>query len=245
MMYRDIELATGTGFVVISNSGPVLVTNRHNLTGRNNISGDVIHKQGAIPDSILIEHNKKGCPGAWVQKKEYLFQNELKLWREHPFLGSKVDVVALPLTDLADVDLFAYDFNSDPKILIRPSEIVSVIGFPFGRTANGYFAIWSTGFVASEPELDFDDQPKFLIDCRTRPGQSGSAVIAYRSGGLLPIEGGGSAAFGGPVSRLLGIYSGRLNPESDIGIVWKTAAISQVVNNSSDRIWAYSAVLTN
>ena len=42
---------------------------------------------------------------------------------------------------------------------------------------------------------------------------------------------GSSAAFDGPVSKLIGIYSGRINSESDLGIVWKTSAILELVRS--------------
>jgi len=40
---------------------------------------------------------------------------------------------------------------------------------------------------------------------------------------------GGSVAFSGPVEKLLGIYSGRVNRESDLGRVWKTSAVEAVL----------------
>ncbi len=42
---------------------------------------------------------------------------------------------------------------------------------------------------------------------------------------------GGSPAFNGPVSKFIGIYSGRINSESDIGIVWKASAIQKLVQS--------------
>ena len=116
-------------------------------------------------------------------------------------------------------------------MLIGPAETVSVIGFPFGITAGGNLPVWATGFIASEPVVDYDDLPIQLIDCRSRQGQSGSPVLAYRSGGMIAMADGSSAAFDGPVSKLIGIYSGRINAESDIGIVWKTSAILELVNS--------------
>ena len=47
-------LGSGTCFFVMSADGPVLVTNRHNFTGRNNLTGEVIHKQGGIPDHAVV-----------------------------------------------------------------------------------------------------------------------------------------------------------------------------------------------
>jgi hypothetical protein len=73
------------------------------------------------------------------------------------------------------------------------------------------------------------DQPTFLIDCRSRQGQSGSAVISHRNGGSVAMTDGSTSIFGGPVTRFLGIYSGRVNAESDLGIVWKASAIAELV----------------
>ncbi len=48
---------------------------------------------------------------------------------------------------------------------------------------------------------------------------------------MVALEGGESAVFGGPVTRLLGIYSGRINEQSDIGIVWKAQAIQDLISS--------------
>lgn len=119
----------------------------------------------------------------------------------------------------------------DPAILCGPADPVSVVGFPFGRAAGGSLAIWATGFIASEPGIDQDQLPLFFVDCRTRPGQSGSAVIAYRNGGAVSMENGSTAVRTGVMCRFLGIYSGRINAESDIGMVWKAAAIKELVDS--------------
>jgi hypothetical protein len=34
-----------------------------------------------------------------------------------------------------------------------------------------------------------------------------------------------------PVTRFLGIYSGRINKDSDIGIVWKAEAIRELIES--------------
>lgn len=89
--------------------------------------------------------------------------------------------------------------------------------------------IWSRGTIATEPEIDYEGMPLFLIDSRTRPGQSGSPVLLYSAGGMVPMQDGSSAMFGGAVTRLIGIYSGRVNSESDLGKAWKVNAIQDVV----------------
>jgi hypothetical protein len=88
-----------------------------------------------------------------------------------------------------------------------PADPVSEVSFPFGLAGGGLFAIWATGALATEPITDFGDLPVSLIDCRSRQGQSGSPVIAYRSGGMVPITAGAAAAFAGGAWRLLSVYS--------------------------------------
>lgn len=84
-------------------------------------------------------------------------------------------------------------------------------------------------FLPQSPEVDFNNLPIQLIDCRTRQGQSGSPVLAYRAGGSVALANGGSAIFSGPVECFIGIYSGRINAESDLGVVWKALAINQLL----------------
>jgi hypothetical protein len=129
-----------------------------------------------------------------------------------------------------DVQLYPYTLGiGDPAILIAPAEVVSVVGFPFGLAATGCLAVWATGFVATDPDIDYAMLPIFLIDCRSRQGQSGSAVIAHRTGGAVATEQGVMVS-GEVMTRFLGIYSGRINAESDLGFVWKAAAILQLVS---------------
>jgi Trypsin-like peptidase domain len=233
MQFDGQALSTATGFVALAKSGrPMLITNRHNVTGRHQETNAPLSKTGGVPNEVVIVHNRKGALGQWLTRTEKLYAGSAPLWFEHPLLGARADFVALPLTDLTDVDLHPYETeDSGPKILVGPADTVSVVGFPFGITAGGAFAVWATGFLASEPIVNFADLPVQLIDCRSRPGQSGSPVIAYRAGGSVAMENGDTSIFTGPVQRLLGVYSGRINDESDLGIVWKADAIAQLLRS--------------
>lgn len=232
-MYVDENyLSSGTGFLVESSSGTVLITNRHNVTGRNNETGECLSSTLAEPNRIEIYHHKKGELGNVLIKSESLYSNEQQsVWIEHPCLGNKVDFVALKLTDLDDIDIRSYSLTDGEYMKIGVSDIISVVGFPFGIQVGKNAAVWATGFIASEPEIDYKDLPLFLIDCRSRQGQSGSAVVAYRPGGqVLGID--GSISFNvGPTTKLIGIYSGRINKESDLGLVWKVSAIKELIDS--------------
>ena len=233
MRFGDQMLSTGTAFVAQSLAGPLLITNRHNVTGRHQDTGEPLSKSTCgIPDRIVIAHHLKGRLGEWVGLTQPLLSDDGQpLWIEHPTLREKADFVALRLTSIQDVDLYPYDLaNPGPDLLIGPSETVSVVGFPLDIRVNGFVPVWATGFVASEPALDVDGLPIFLIDCRTRQGQSGSPVIAYRTGAAVHTNGAVAMNAGG-VSRLLGVYSGRVHKDSDLGRVWKAAAILELIRS--------------
>jgi hypothetical protein len=234
MRFNGQPLASGTGFIVNSNQGsPLLITNRHNVTGRNPETNQPLSNTGGIPNEIVIVHNRSGHLGQWIERVEPLYSNNEPLWIEHPQLGARGDFVALKLTQTDDVITYPYNISdNNPDIFVGPSDSVSVIGFPFGITAGGACGVWATGFMASEPVINFAELPVFLIDCRSRQGQSGSPVIAYRSGGAVAMSDGGSSIFNGPVYKFLGIYSGRINSESDLGIVWKKDAIKELVDTA-------------
>jgi hypothetical protein len=223
-------LATATGFIATIGPLRAFITNRHVVTGLAQTSNEILW--GNIPDKIILY---LVCADAQVVNLTIplVDENYKGIWTEHPNLGENADLVALPLPSSmpAGLRLNEYDLQApQPNIAVGPSDQVSIVGFPFGIRASG-LPIWSTGFIASELELNYDERPVFLIDSRTRAGQSGSPVIAHRNGGMVAMADGSSAVYNGPVTRLLGIYSGRINSKSDLGIVWKIAAVVELMNS--------------
>jgi hypothetical protein len=116
----------------------------------------VASSDGSITDSRRDLPQRAGILGTWVAKTEPPYDQEgTPLWHEHPALGHRADVVALPLTDLEGVDVYPYDpWNPGPAIAWRVSHEVSIIGFPFGMSGGGRLAIWVRGTVATEPDID-------------------------------------------------------------------------------------------
>lgn len=234
-MANGLELGTGTGFVVLHKEKPYLITNYHVAAGRNPVDGQPRHRSGAVPDTLRVLHLMPQRQGRieWQPRDERILETDpdRALWLQHPVHGRNVDVVALPLNNTADVELHPYNLSETvPALKTGPSEGVSIIGFPFGITGGGAFAIWTRGFVASEPDVDLNDLPSILVDARTRPGQSGSPVISYSSGGPTVMANGSLAFMNGPVCNLLGVYSGRINDQSDLGIVWRAKAVRDILD---------------
>lgn len=231
MYFGETRLSSGTGFLAESPSGLVLVTNRHNFTGRRQDNNQPLSITGGVPDRIHVWRNGAGNLGQWWMFEYRLYDDaEQRKWHEHPSLGTAADFVALPMDTPFNVANYPYS-TSPPaqELLVRPSELVSVIGFPLGQAAGGLFGIWVSGFVASEPDVDYNGQPQFLVDCRTRPGQSGSPVIAVRNG--MATMKNGNVNLGNYYAEFLGIYSGRISDQSDIGIVWKRRAIDELITS--------------
>ena len=63
MRFDGQVLASGSGFLVQNARHVFLITNRHNVSGRNNETGEVISKTCGTPNEIVIGHNRQGQPG--------------------------------------------------------------------------------------------------------------------------------------------------------------------------------------
>jgi len=239
--FGNTVLSRATGFIVNRPSGtPLLITNWHVVTGRHIQTRKPLHDHAAIPDRLAIFHNTQGLLGTWNVKVEHLYASGNPLWLEHPTHGSNVDVIGLPLTDISNIDLFPYDISNptghDVANLPAPmkwgvSDFVNIIGFPFGWTGGGALGIWVQGAIATEPKIDYENLPRFLIDSRTREGQSGSPVVIYKRNGWITLEDGRAYMIHNPITQLIGVYSGRLTKDSDLGTVWKTSILSDIANS--------------
>ena len=235
MLYNEQQLATGTAFICAVGNNRILVTNRHNFTCRSQVTDQPLYGHGGIPNKIRVWLHESSKLGKF-SPVDYpiLSKNDEPLWVEHPVLGKAADIGGLRVVIPDGLSCYPVDLNEPSNSpIIRPAEILSVVGYPFGLSGGKSFAIWATGFVASEPELNYQDLPVFLIDCRSRGGQSGSPVFAVRSGSYSTST---AALVAGSTSVFLGVYSGRINIESDLGKVWKRRAVRELVMNMSFNI---------
>jgi Trypsin-like peptidase domain len=226
------EIGTATGFVVTHASRQYLVTNGHVVTGRHPDTGVLV--LSGVPDSLTIWHHGK-ILGQWSPQIEPLLDSKgAPRWLAHP-KGPAIDVVALPLSVTPpDVQLYPLPFETleQADISFAVSVPVSIIGFPLGLTGPERFAIWKTGHAASDPELDYRNAPAFLVDATTRGGMSGSPVVLRVGGSHVTKDGSFVVTTGGWPTRFLGVYSGRIHEQSEIGIVWKPEALKEVLRQA-------------
>ncbi|MGO1080989.1 hypothetical protein, partial [Inquilinus sp. CA228] len=258
--FNDKILACGTGFFVHTSAGTLLFTARHNLTGRHHATGKLLSKTCGQPNKLTVIYHTNNDSMIHVDMPLYNTEeidSENFLWMEHPILGDRADVAALRFPLPLPSPEFAYDIKpvssiyaeKDSKkinlnkgnfpLRVSVPDRVSVIGFPFAIRDAGSLPVYATGFIATEMEVPYSNLPMFLIDSRARRGQSGSPVVAIvNAGASVPIDSAEykMAAFEGSASRLLGLYSGRVNDESDLGFVWKTSLLLEMVEDCEQRM---------
>ncbi|MCV2863341.1 serine protease [Defluviimonas sp. WL0075] len=221
-----------------------LITNRHNVTGLNPITGDPI---GSFCPTFLRvwfnEHTGEKTGDCryvkFVGRELSLFdKDERPTWFEHPSDPS-VDVVAIRL-DGYDWQERISVVNAKKAIPYSPmaGEDCFIVGYPEGLLGPGGTPIWKRASIATEPELDYDGRPVFLVDSLTRPGLSGAPVFA-RINGLWGQEGAqieigvGSPTPFGFWTNFLGIYAGREGDDKvgfQLARVWKKAVLDEIVS---------------
>ena len=161
----------------------------------------------------------------------------------------------LPLTNFAADRVAIYDPWLPRYVDLGVGDDVTVVGFPFGVNVNA-LGIWTRASIASEYDADYEGLPVFLVDARTRDGQSGSPVIFFRTGGYLtkygalqlpPIKEPRSP--GAPINEdaprpdvpttleFLGVYSGRIDERSDLGFVWRPSVVREIIERGHIASW--------
>ena len=230
MVSRGNTLGMATGFVIQHSSRFYLITNWHVVSGINPDTNKLLLDTGEVPDTLSIVHHVKDRLGTWKEIQEPLFDAEgTSLWIEHPS-GSEIDVVALPLsTTDPEVTFYPLDLRlADQDIAVYPSMVVSIIGYPLGITTGQAWPIWKTGHIASDPDIDYAERPVFIIDATTRSGMSGSPVV-YHTSGPYRSRGGGTVLGSNVVTLFLGIYSGRIGSEAELGRVWRPSVVQEIL----------------
>lgn len=231
--FDGTTIASATGFLVKRAGRVFLITNRHVVRGRHQDTDEVLDwKHGAIPNCIRVLYLTESQYNIWGELFVSLFdENDEPLWHEHPRHMGNVDVVALPLPKLDGQDILGYDPWAPPVALIDPCERLSIVGFPLGIISYTTLGVWVQGFVATQTQVNHGGLPCFLIDSRTRRGQSGSPVIFYSGTGNYTSIMGMKTMSSGSVCDFVGVYSGRISDDSDLGTVWKAEVVRDIVDS--------------
>jgi len=230
MLFSQTVLATGTCFFWEANGRVYLVTNWHNITGRNSISGEHLSKTLAEPDSIRFNHWPERKLTARREVEIDLYDKNGPCWLVHPVHGKLVDVVCLPLPFGEEANVFPINKLPTAPLDLKVAQDVFVLGFPMGIGVER-LPIWKRASVASEPSIDVEYVPKLYIDTAGAHGMSGAPVIALNKFYLAPL--GGTVFDMGRSTSFVGVYSGRVGSgdtlAAQLGIVWKSAVIDEII----------------
>lgn len=231
-----------------------IVTNWHIVTGRDT-QEPKYSKTGAIPTKIELKlHRNVGEKMISMSQKESFLldlndENGCSArWLEHPKWRHNVDIAIIRIKNEDNffekftcyfLDEYQnFERRYDPSVM----DDVFVIGYPWGLAGgDGVLPLYKRGSVSSDPVVGHKNLPRFLIDCNTTSGMSGSPVICARSGPWHPSGTLSLDSVMGTVKNFAGVYSGRLEGTegntkkdsdiivSDIGIVWGKELIEEII----------------
>lgn len=183
----------GTGFIVSYSKGEhVIITNKHVIEN--------------IHDHVYVSFNlaRNGTPINFPRYKCKLFIDSGDIIN-HPVM----DLCGIRLNPYLDhirtslMDIVKNSDKSQLSIEVIPDDVydiyykcvhedmfahpplnfiedILIIGYPLGQHDKfNYTPIYRKGITATDPNLDYNNQPQFLIDCACFPGSSGSPVFIY------------------------------------------------------------------
>ncbi|MFF8802826.1 MULTISPECIES: trypsin-like peptidase domain-containing protein [unclassified Methylobacterium] len=244
MLFRNQIIAHGTGFVWRYNSKPFFITNWHNLTGKNPLTGDFLSVGGAVPDTIRI-HLAKRVPGSTniCRKRStvdiQLYENYCDpFWFQHKnFNELKIDISAIKLDESVVVGAVCLNEFGYEHLFNHVGTDVFIVGYPNKDYENDMPPIWKRGALASEPLLEWHGKPAFLIDAASRSGMSGSPIFRRVFGPATIVESDNTLTTNLKsvmTTDFIGIYSGHLSDMGEqltIGIGWSRNLMLDIMQN--------------
>ncbi|WP_419554111.1 S1 family peptidase [Candidatus Poriferisodalis sp.] len=265
----DRLLGNATAFFVENDDEWFIITNGHVVTGRHAFTRQRLGD--GSPDGYprrlrlhLPVHVELGeHDGYQPTRLSYdLYADGQPRWYVHPSLGHRCDVVALEARFYKEQKVPwhpAINRISDDRVPVMPGVPVFILGYPKGISVKLGMPIWKSGYVASEPRFPItieqdseaaqqqgllDGLPAFFVDSQTRPGMSGSPIVAQYTGTWnrndpygtpTPDEGLqgnlGNLVRGETRSEFIGCYSGRVQSrelDAGLGICWRKDVIDTI-----------------
>jgi hypothetical protein len=233
------KLSNGTGFFFDTGKFTFLVTARHNLSARHWETNELISSRGVEPTHLRMRFRERPKDSQFrqqqIQMDEYLFplidDDGIPNWIEHPDYRRRMDVAALAFEapETNQIECWTPETSgSDVNSGVWVAQDVFAVGYPFGQVGALDLPLWIRGTVASEPALHYlykgDPLPVILIDARTRTGQSGSPTVILNRRFVEDTH----QHTATPRSKLVGIYTGRLSDEADLGFVWRIEDVQKM-----------------
>lgn len=217
-------------------------TNHHVISGKCLNTDYLLDRGGRTPDTlrVYVPYRKNEDTEEWITTNydDFRVKDEEghKLWTEMSVNSKLVDVAVLPVQIdnpyIRDICSAEEPMNEDAYIEMGSEAFV--IGFPFGKL-GGFLPIWKRASIASSVLIDTNGLPFFCVDTASKAGMSGSPVVYYEKRAVV-LENKSKDQVSRHFTKFLGIYSGRLIPNSgedaQIGQVWRADVISELIERS-------------
>ncbi len=252
-------MADASAFIYRLDGKDHLITARHNVTGRHWQTDEFLADNFTVNPThlrvLLFAHS----PERWkvsvsehdprfaslqVLLKPHIIpligENWKPIWMQHPELGGDMDVAVVPFSAPPDSMVQSWEKSprrpepeATPWPQLSAGQDVFIIGYPYGLSIGPLLPLWIRGTVASDPAFGYQasgkSYPLWLIDARTRPGNSGAPVLRHRLPATPVIRNDNLPAITrGSDSDLVGVYSGRTSDESDLGFVWHIDEVDEI-----------------
>ena len=165
-------IALGTAFFYNFQTETFIITNWHNVTGKNPWDGESLHR-GRSPSYIQAKW-PVGHTDATTDNEEVRWHFEVQkidiedangpIWFEHPALGSYCDVVAIPANRPhhwpASIHMASNKIDEVP-VPVDVGMKVMVIGFPHAISTGPGLPLMKTGFLSSLPGQELRIEGEF------------------------------------------------------------------------------------
>lgn len=170
--------STATGFVLTRSDGnQVLVTAAHVF-------------ERAEGETISVFFRQQEDDGTWkkVPTPLKIRNAKDKLWQQHE--KQDVAVIAITIPDGCSVPAVSVDVlaTEDDIAALDPGDLVRSVCYPHAAVfepSQAAFPLVRLGCIASYPLAAKDDEARFLVDCNTFEGDSGS-LIYWKSAAEVP-----------------------------------------------------------
>jgi hypothetical protein len=230
-------------FLVTAYHALTMHTPTENVPNQGNLVDFWLHTSldelGALKKCTLLLYTKKGQP-TWLHSQAF----------------AQADIALLPvptrfLEGGRESTSLGHDWVEEP-LKLSVAMNVAIVGYPYGLCDEAHgLPVWKTGTIASEPYVDFQGQPSFLVDVAAFAGMSGAPVVAMARGLWESEEKLGTLNVGA-AQRLVGVYASmaphttkkfledvsqsgvpgmQFEESLQLGQVWKASLIQEIASS--------------
>ncbi len=233
-----MRMADATGFLFNADGKTFFVSNWHVFDGHEfdgKYTPIIKGQRLALPEKLVI-HSMLNRQKVFLDLQD---KDGRPLWFYNRDLSIDIAIIKIETSTNKIIQKMGWlainEIWSQEDLSVEVADDVFIVGHPHGKrgsTEVNAMPIYKRGTVASEPELSYySNRKSFLIDSTTRPGMSGSPVIAVSRNGY--ISNGTICINSSTYFKFLGVYSGRIDgdaaEESSLGIVWDKSLIEDLI----------------